>query len=420
MKKHGRDGIKRAYTKAQLHRLCQAYGVPYTLRNNKDFLARNLINTVHQGLIAKLESLGVRGNLLDWFISYLSGRTQRVTIDGVSSSWRRITAGVPQGSVLGPLLFLVYINDIVDQISSDCFLFTDDSLLLDEVTSPTQSAVKLNSDLTSISIWAQNWLVTMNAQKTKSMFFSAKLNKPHHPPLQMSGASIEDVISHDHLGVTLTSNLSWHPHILRIHQKASKRLNMIKPFKFTLQRKTLEILYFSLVHSCLEYADVVWDGCSDVDCNLLESLQFEGARVVTGAIKGTHRESLLEETAWVRLSDRRSDHKLYMMFKIVNRLAPSYLTSLCPSTFASRTTYSLRGNDDLIIPYARTERFKKSFLISSASLWNRDIRFSSSLVQFKANVAKWHNYPVRNNPLTLQRKGTKRDLFSISNSCLLA
>ena len=171
MKKHGRDGIKRAYTKAQLHRLCQAYGVPYTLRNNKDFLARNLINTVHQGLIAKLESLGVRGNLLDWFISYLSGRTQQVTIDGVSSSWRRITAGVPQGSVLGPLLFLVYINDIVDQISSDCFLFTDDSLLLDEVTSPTQSAVKLNSDLASISIWAQNWLVTMSAQKTKSMGF---------------------------------------------------------------------------------------------------------------------------------------------------------------------------------------------------------------------------------------------------------
>ena len=125
----------------------------------------------HQGLIAKLESLGVRGNLLDWFISYLSGRTQQVTIDGVSSSWRRITAGVPQGSVLGPLLFLVYINDIVDQISSDCFLFTDDSLLLDEVTSPTQSAVKLNSDLASISIWAQNWLVTMNVQKTKSMFF---------------------------------------------------------------------------------------------------------------------------------------------------------------------------------------------------------------------------------------------------------
>ena len=101
--------------------------------------------------------------------------------------------------------------------------------------------------------------------------------------------------------------------------------------------------------SCLEYADILWDGCCDVD-----SLQFEAARVVTEALKGTHRESLLKETAWTTLKDRRCNHKLSMMYKIVRNLAPPYLTE----------------SDNLVVLYARIERFKKTFLISSVNLWN--------------------------------------------------
>ena len=101
----------------------------------------------HRGLLAKLKSLGVNGPMLIWFESYLSDRKQRVVIDGECSDWQNIQAGVPQGSVLGPLLFLIYINDIVNNISTECFLFADDSLLLDEVESPVDSARKLNCDL---------------------------------------------------------------------------------------------------------------------------------------------------------------------------------------------------------------------------------------------------------------------------------
>ena len=101
-------------------------------------------------------------------------------------------------------------------------------------------------------------------------------------------------MQHDHLGVTLTQNLSWRPQVLKIHQKASKKLNMLKPLKLKLQRKTLDILYKSLVRSCLEYADIVWDGCCEADRDLLESLQYEAARLVTGALKGTERKNLLK------------------------------------------------------------------------------------------------------------------------------
>ena len=110
------------------------------------------------------------------------------------------------------------------------------------------------------------------------MIFLAKLFKPFRPPLYLSNLLIKEVLQCEHLGLTLTFNLSWRSHILKIHQKASKRLNMLKPLRLRLTRKTLNILYKSLVRSCLEYADVVWDGCNKTDSDLLEQLQYEAAR----------------------------------------------------------------------------------------------------------------------------------------------
>ena len=162
----------------------------------------------HAGLLAKMKNLGVGGTLLNWFESYLKSRQQRVVIEGSSSSWKEVKAGVPQGSVLGPLLFLIYINDIQQNIDSDCFLFADDTMLLEEVFSPQSAARSLNKDLNSISLWSNRWLVTMNALKTKSMTFSLKKNKPDHPILKLSEQPIDEVSCHEHLGVLLSSNMS--------------------------------------------------------------------------------------------------------------------------------------------------------------------------------------------------------------------
>ena len=125
----------------------------------------------HRGLIAKLTSIGVEGNLLNWFISYLFCRKQRLILKGVHSDWCNIEAGVPRGSVVGPLLFLVYINDLPTAITSNCFYVPMIVFLLEKVQSPADCASKLNDDLRSISDWAKRWLVTMNETKTKVIVF---------------------------------------------------------------------------------------------------------------------------------------------------------------------------------------------------------------------------------------------------------
>ena len=158
----------------------------------------------------------------------------------------------------------------------------------------------------------------MNESKTKSVVFSAKRDKPLQPPLILNNSIIEDVTVHEHPGLTLSSNLSWRAHILKIHQKASEKLNLLKPLKDNLSRYTLEVLFKSLVRSSLEYADVVCDGCSESDSNLLESLQIEGARVV----------SLLNELSCVELGVRRKIHQLGLIYKMVHKFAPPYLCDL--------------------------------------------------------------------------------------------
>ena len=165
-----------------------------------------------------------------------------------------------------------------------------------------------------------------------------------------------------------SSNLSWRPHVLKIHQKASRKLNLLKPLKYKLGLYTLEILYKYVVHSSLEYADIVWDGCSESDSSLLESLQIESARVVMGAMKGTSRDSLFRDISWVELSLRQKMHKLCLMYKMVYKLAPPYLCNLCPGFVRGRSCYSLCSANNLCLPYVRTERHKESFLFSTTRL----------------------------------------------------
>ena len=153
----------------------------------------------HKGLLFKLNSVGINGTLLQWFTDYLKDRKQRVFLPGVSSDWCFVKAGVPQGSILGPLLFLVFINDIVEAINSYIRLFAYDTGLYIIVDDPLDYAI----DLSKIDMWAFMWPVNFNPSKSESLIFSRKVNKPYHPPIYMNYRQVKEVNLQKHLGIYL-------------------------------------------------------------------------------------------------------------------------------------------------------------------------------------------------------------------------
>ena len=181
----------------------------------------------HAGLIHKLKFAGISGNLLSWFTNYLTGRKQRVVMSGVQSAWNFITAGVPQGSILGPLLFLLFINDIVHDIGSSIRLFADDTSLYIISEDPIIAVELLNADLEKMEEWALKWLVKFNPLKTESLLISRKTNTVH-PPVFIQDQQIKEVESHKHLGVILSNDCSCQKHIDYIKEKTWTRINIMR------------------------------------------------------------------------------------------------------------------------------------------------------------------------------------------------
>ena len=209
----------------------------------------------HTGLLFKLKRIGIDGALLRWFESYLSHRTQRVVLQGCSSDWRNIGAVVPQGSVLGPIMFLVYINDMKDDLQSSLSLFADDNLMHISSNSDKTNKNILNSD-GIMKTWANQWLIKFSVEKTKSMFVRYQGNTDDK--LIFKNHDLDNVSEYKHLLVIIQSNLSWNSHIDYICKKASKRLDILDSVSHKLSRKSLETMYFSYVRSILEYADILF------------------------------------------------------------------------------------------------------------------------------------------------------------------
>ena len=164
-----------------------------------------------QGLM--LEQIGVGDKLLDWFGSYLSNRSQRVVVGGQMSNSKLLSASVPQGSILGPLLFLIYINDITANIKSNIHQFADDTQLLEAVSNALVSIPKINRDLDGLNTPAKKCHVTFNPNKTYFMRISLKKTKVAYPPIYLNGTQIEEATEHTNLGLNFNNKMTWESHI---------------------------------------------------------------------------------------------------------------------------------------------------------------------------------------------------------------
>ena len=200
----------------------------------------------HKGLIFKLKQNGISGKLLKFFESYLHNRKQRVTLNGFYSNYSSIESGVPQGSVLGPLLFLVYINDLEKNIKSNVKFFADDTMLYSIVNDPIITADHLNHDLNVIYQWAHQWKMEFNPDPNKQaneVLFSCKKKPQNHPQLVFNGAQVSVVKEHKHLGLILQNDLSFEKHLDEKMGKAKRNNGVLKQLSKFLPLKALDQMY---------------------------------------------------------------------------------------------------------------------------------------------------------------------------------
>jgi hypothetical protein len=226
----------------------------------------------HTLLISKLRSLGIASPLLSWFASYLTDRQFRVVLDGHYSDWLKVSSGVPQGSNLGPLLFIAFINDL-PRLLSPCksLLYADDLKLYKIISSPADAQILQNS-LNSLTDWSDKWHLQLNIDKCSIITFTCK-NKPFINNYIMRNSSLSRVQTVSDLGVTLTCSWTLDEHIEKITKKAFQLLGLLRRNCKSFSIDTKIHIYQYLVRSKLEYASIIWTPYQITKINQLERVQ---------------------------------------------------------------------------------------------------------------------------------------------------
>jgi len=339
----------------------------------------------HQRLAQKLHHYGIRGNLLHWVQSFLSDRSQRVLVEGHTSASASVTSGVPQGSVLGPLLFLLYINDMPSRVSSTTKLFADDSLLYRVIRSARDSAA-LQEDLHNLEKWESEWQMAFNPSKCETIRITRK-RQPIISTYTIHGHILDTVPSGKYLGVTIHEKLSWNDHVNTTAKKANNALAFLRRNVYSCPQDIKAQCYKTLVRPILEYASSAWDPHTTTNTAKLEAVQRRAARFVMGDYRTTSSTSeMIATLGWPTLQQRRADSRCILMYRIIHGQVdiPSS-TYLHPST----ATFHQHGQHYLL-PYCRTDVHRCSFFPAGIRLWNQlpqPIASSTTLDGFKAGLA---------------------------------
>jgi hypothetical protein len=347
-------------------------------------------------LLAKLRKLGFSRAALLWIDSYISEREQMVsTRTNENSGWLKTNLGVPQGSVLGPLLFCLYINDICDVFGSGCvehILYADDLQIytqvsrerVDEGISILEKAAKAVSD------WAADASLTLNAGKTRAIIFGSNrfINDFYAGEPRMiglgGGVSVPFSDAVTSLGVVLDSRLTWEPHINCVTKKFNKIMYSLRFFRRYTTEALRKQLAIALLFPHLDYCSVVVLDASQELRRRIQRLQNACVRYVLDLRMGDHISHHRTALGWLRTDTRRQYFLAVLMYKIMRMNTPDYLASLF-TRYVPRVAPG-RGIKDIAVPFMRTEHGKNSFQVQGAHLWNSlpvEIKYLPSLSRFK-------------------------------------
>ena len=339
----------------------------------------------HEKVLLKIQQYGVRGNTLKWVKSFLENRSQSVVLNGTTSDAIPVTSGVPQGSVLGPLLFLAYINDLPQNVSSKVRLFADDTAIYLTLTSADQSAT-LQNDLKTLELWELEWDMEFNPSKCQVIHVT---RRKHPIPTQyiLHGVQLESVSSAKYLGVDISNDLSWDEHINRSTKKANQTLGFLRRNIKVKSEPIKNIAYQTLVRPQLEYASEVWSPHSQSHIDQIEMVQRRAARwIKTDYGRTSSVTEMLQSLHLRRLDLRRIDSRLSLFYKIHHNLvAIPIVDYLIPYTRSVRQGHSLTYR----LITATTDYYKFSYFPRTVYHWNQlppTIAHLPTLEQFNAAV----------------------------------
>ena len=358
----------------------------------------------HNILLDKLHHYGIRGTALCWFKDYLTNRQQYVEIDDTASDKGVITTGVPQGLILGPLLFLIYLNDI--SYTSQLFkfiLYADDATLFSsiEYSLPTYTSnvdLLLNNELIYICDWLIINKFSLNISKTKYMVFHPYQKDISQlvPSLTINDIEIERVNTFNFPGITLDQYVTRKPHISILSNKISKYSGILNRLKHYLPLHIMRMLYCSLVNSHFLYGILVWG----YECHRLEKIQKRIIRIITVSKYNAHTEPLFKAFDLLKLKDMLNLSSLKFYYRYLHDNSPAYFFSFQITTQGSHHHYNTRHSDQIHVERTRTlyaderVRIYLRTLVNSIPIPLLQKIATHSLQGFSSNITKYfiHEY----------------------------
>jgi hypothetical protein len=344
----------------------------------------------HKRLLGKLRSYGITDPILSWIEAFLKNRKQRVRIGSCHSEWKPMTSGIPQGSVLGPVLFVLYINDLPESIKSHTFLFADDTKIFSEISNPADQE-KLQRDLTSLHTWSERWLLRFNLEKCKVLRLGAQQQQNHN--YQLNDSKLEQVNEIRDLGVKIDSQLKFQSHINEKIKKANSVMGCIRRTFTHLDTDIFKLLYTSHVRTHLEYANQIWYPILKKDIEAVENIQRRATKTIPGIKHLSYRERL-KKLHLPTLAFRRLRGSMIETYKIMN----IYDNSITPNLTKSST--NTRGHSFKLFltrsikEHPRKHQFNQRIVTPWNSL-HEHVVSSPSLHTFEVRLDKWwENHPM--------------------------
>ena len=357
----------------------------------------------HVGLLSKLSHYGIRGPLLEWTSSFLIGREQCVVVDGKASKLTNVLSGVPQGTVLGPLFFLIYINDISKNLSvgTKIRLFADDSLLYRTIRSAKDCEI-LQNDLNTLQKWEKLWKMEFHPGKCHLLQISNKRN-PINFVYSIHNTALSKVDSAKYLGVIIDSKLNWKKQYSSLISSCKKTLSFIRRNLPKAPSKVKEQCYKTLIRPKLEYACPVWDPCYKVHIDSIEKIQKAAARFVTGnyRMETGNTSKNLNSLGWDTLEERRLKTKLTIFQK--GRLGDIDIPT-DHLALVTRPTRRGGGGPTYQKEFSNVEAHRSSFYPSTTRLWNKlpvELKTCDNMDFFTNKIKNINISELRHNLLTI-------------------